>query len=979
MQNEKLRRAGLIVLSFCILHFAFCISGVAATLDAFDDISRWKAVPADGVEMKLSQDEGHRGPGLRIDFDFHGHGGYAIARREGKLDLPPNFELSFWMHAEAPRNTLELKLIDETGENVWWHTKRELDFPSEWKRITVRKSQIDFAWGPKGPGPVPERIGALEIVITAGMGGQGTVWIDDLTLNPIESTTELPPPYGPFHDKVVTIDMKQRRAFGGMTLDWDKPVDYTIEISNDGNDWEAVRRVKSNGGRDWIETPDADARYIRILPGDAATLMKLALQPTSFSKTPNDFFAAIAAGSKRGDWPRYLYNEQSYWTVVGADANPVEALIGEDGAVELGNARCTIEPFVWKDGRLFTWADFAAQQSLQRGDLPIPSVTWGDLLRVTATVDGDATHSTLYVRYRVPEGARLYIAIRPFQVNTPWQFLSRTGGVVKIFRIAYENGRVSVEADQGVTIVASRPSSFGATTFDGGNIVGYLRKGKLPDAKEVKDPTGYASAAMQFDTTNVTLQIALNASGGQAPSPVRAPVLHDDWAHKLDRVRIEIPEKKIADSIRSNLAYILINRDGPAIQPGSRSYDRSWIRDGSLTSTALLRLGHYEEVRDFINWYSQFQYPDGKIPCCVGKAGADPVPEHDSHGQYIYLIAEYYRHTHDRPLVQSLWPRIEKTVAYIDSLRHQRMTKQYEGTPLYGLVPESISHEGYSAKAMHSYWDDFFILRGLKDATFLASELGKDATAYAAMREEFERNLLASIRLSMEQHHIDYIPGAAELGDFDATSTTIAIEPGGEQDKLPQAALHRTFDKYFEHALEPREYTPYEWRVVGTLVRLGEKDRALQLLRRFFLDQRPSGWNHWAEVVRPDPRKPGFIGDMPHTWVGSDFIRSALDLFAYENDDGTLVIGAAVDEAWLTAGVTVDGLSTHSGPLGYTMRRSGDEVTIDFSRVPSPSAVIIRSPLEKPIRAALVDGVAVNHGEHEVRLTKVPRHIVLQQ
>lgn len=279
------------------------------------------------------------------------------------------------MRAEALRNTLELKLIDETGQNVWWHTKRELDFPGEWKRITIRRSAIDFAWGPKGPGPVPERIGALEIVVTAGTGGQGTVWIDDLTLNPIESTTELPPPYGPFHDKVVTIDMKQRRAFGGMTLDWDKPV-------------------------------------------DVATLMKLALQPPAFSKTPNDFFAAIAAESKRGDWPRYLYNEQSYWTVVGADANSVEALISEDGAVELGNARCTIEPFVWKDGRLFTWADFAAQQSLQRGDLPIPSVSWGDLLRVTATVEGDASHSTLYVRYRVPEGARLYIAIRPFQVNS---------------------------------------------------------------------------------------------------------------------------------------------------------------------------------------------------------------------------------------------------------------------------------------------------------------------------------------------------------------------------------------------------------------------------------------------------------------------------------------------------------------------------------------------------------------------------------
>jgi hypothetical protein len=32
--------------------------------------------------------------------------------------------------------------------------------------------------------------------------------------------------------------------------------------------------------------------------------------------------------------------------------------------------------------------------------------------------------------------------------------------------------------------------------------------------------------------------------------------------------------------------------------------------------------------------------------------------------------------------------------------------------PLYGLLPESISHEGYSAKPMHSYWDDLWALKG---------------------------------------------------------------------------------------------------------------------------------------------------------------------------------------------------------------------------------------------------------------------------
>jgi hypothetical protein len=50
---------------------------------------------------------------------------------------------------------------------------------------------------------------------------------------------------------------------------------------------------------------------------------------------------------------------------------------------------------------------------------------------------------------------------------------------------------------------------------------------------------------------------------------------------------------------------------------------------------------------------------------------------------------------------------VVKAVRYIQELRRERMTEVYRsGTPeqraCYGLVPESISHEGYSAKPMHS-------------------------------------------------------------------------------------------------------------------------------------------------------------------------------------------------------------------------------------------------------------------------------------
>ena len=52
---------------------------------------------------------------------------------------------------------------------------------------------------------------------------------------------------------------------------------------------------------------------------------------------------------------------------------------------------------------------------------------------------------------------------------------------------------------------------------------------------------------------------------------------------------------------------------------------------------------------------------------------------------------------------------------------------------LYGLLPPTISHEGYSDKAAYSYWDDFWGLLGYKDAVFIAETLGD---ADAAVRVE---------------------------------------------------------------------------------------------------------------------------------------------------------------------------------------------------------------------------------------------------
>jgi len=751
----------------------------------------WTPHPSEGVDMHIASE----GRATRIDFDFHQHAGYAIARRHLDLDLPPNYQFVWRIKGDAPSENLEFKLL--RGDNVWWLNRRDFVFPRAWTTLKTKKRQIGFAWGPAGGGEITH-VDDVEIVVTAGSGGKGTVWFDDFHLEPLPPT-----PTEPLTFKSSAIDFDAKREIGGLMIDWVTPAKQ-LRVYVDGVLASRVARASlpappgaparmpAPHGSDFVWLPDAEAKSIRIVGG---RVRQIVVEPPAWAPTVNDFWSIVAKASKRGDYPRYLIGEQPYWTVVGDTSSNDEILVGEDGNIEPFKGGYSIEPFLDVGGKRLTWADVKESQSLRDGYLPIPSVTWKHPdATMTITVDGNV------VTYRVKaKHAKLTLAYRPFQVNPSTQFLNGEGGYSTMPRPPDRNYKI--RGDRTITL-------------------------RLP-----------------------------------------VPLKKVDWREQLNRVPLDTPPR-IANTIRTSLAYILIHRDGAALQPGSRAYERSWIRDGALMAPVLLRLGHVAEAREFAEWFATFQYPSGKIPCCVDRRGADPVPENDSHGEFIFLVAEVYRTTHDVEFVKRMWPHVEAAARYINELRAANHG-EFEG-----LVTESISHEGYSAKAVHSYWDDFFALKGLRDAAMLAKLIGKSEFDDDAAR--MQRDLRASIDRVIAAHHLDFIPGSAELADFDPSATAIAVAPLGLADVLPQEQLRNTFAKYLATP-HGDLYTPYEMRIIDALIALGDTSHTAQLVDFFLADQRPRAWNEWAEVVRKNPRAPGFIGDMPHAWIASDFVRAVLD------------------------------------------------------------------------------------------------------
>lgn len=1052
------------ILLFFFMIPSFILIAQPRILDNFESTQGWQFIQSDGVELQIKLEKGIEGNAIRFDYDFTKGTGYGGIQKWFPIDLPENYVFSFDIRATSPANNFEVKFIDSSGDNVWWVNRRNFSFPDDWETINIRKRHIEFAWGPTHNREL-KRVDRIEFTIASFVGGKGTIWLDNLRFEP------LPPPAESYPAPVLTASSsiknnapklandgnlatfwKSRQAksqdltlsfqvvreIGGLVINWVEeltPESFDILLSNDEKQWRKAYTVNGlSTSKSFVRLAETETSFLKIVMHAKASsaafgIRDIEILDVGSTLSVNDYFKTVAAKSPTGDYPRYFLQQASYWTLSGVNNDLKEALINEDGMVEVDKAMFSIEPAIEINGKLFNWSNVSSSQSLsffpgKQNFQFTPSVHWtaGDLHFTTGiATNGEANlNSKLIIGYTItntgnqPVDVTLHLLVRPFQVNPYYQFLNLEGGVGKLHSISELNKGVSIQAD-GKTIFSTRPfNQFMATESARANLYDLIRSKKTFYGSSATDKAGLAQgiltyvinlAPSQSETFYLMVPFHDALPADFEPTNAFAAQSMKDasafWKEKTSAIRFRLPEsgERLIDTWRSNLVYILMNRDLAGIQPGSRSYERSWIRDGSLTSSALMKSGIVEEVKDFTKWYAMHQYENGKVPCVVDFRGPDPVPEHDSHGQLIYLMKEYFNFTADTAFLREMNHHVLQAVNYIESLVAERSTDHFKHgndsiRAYYGIVPESISHEGYSEKPMHSYWDNFFIIKGLKDAVEIQRILG-NAENYAhikGVRDTFSKNLYNSLRLAMKTRKIDYLPGCVELGDFDATSTTVALTPCNELNNLPRPEVYNTFEKYYDFFVKRRDgaldwtnYTPYENRLIGSFILLDQPERAHELIDYFMNDLRPKTWNHWAEVVWNDYRIPRFIGDMPHTWVGSDFINSIRSMFVYENEyDASLVLAAALYQDWIDnpAGMAVENLPTYYGPVSYSIQKQGNSYHFSIKgdlNLPANGIKIKNFNAGKIPSSVKINGlVTTDFSAAEISVKQLPAEIIIE-
>lgn len=791
---------------------------------------------------------------------------------------------------------------------------------------------------------------------------------------------------------VLDIALPKAVSTTGLAVDWAGAHGSAhLQAQDAQGRWIALAQDPQAGSRQqsWLAgTAPVTAQALRLqVEGPAPKVNRLRLLGPAAVMTPMKRYQTAATGAQRALFPASLHMQQTYWTAVGVHGGLQKSIFDEFGNIEAFKGAPLVQP-IWRnaDGSAAGAADQPVQHALRDGWKPMPSVTWKpqpglELNSEAFAVELGGQPVTL-VRHRLrnvgttPIAGSLALVTRPMQMNPPWQ----NGGLSPIRSVAIDGTTVRVNGRSLLhsltPVEASGVAPFGP---DGSTeITAAVAQGELPKAQQADDPDGLAAAALAYRTDlapgatqSVVVAFPLGSaaanSDGALPEPppiafgmktqnpdalfdTLAARVSNDWQQRLGQVGLRLPDPSLVDMLRAQAAYMLINQTGPAMQPGPRNYNRSFIRDGMATSAVLLRMGESRIARDYLDWYTKHGvHANGLVSPILNNDGSVNTGfgsdiEYDSQGQYVALVADVARLDGGPESVRAYLPKVKAALRFLQALRERTLVPGYMASQpaperFAGILAPSISHEGYPSPT-HSYWDDYWGLKGWHDGAWLAESLGDHETA-AWAREQYRLlhdALAASIRATMAWKGIDFIPSSADLGDGDPTGVSIALDPTGAQDVLPGQALRTTFARYLDDVRKRNQpdalyaYTPYEIRNVLSYVHLDQPEAADELLQGLLRDRRPLEWQVLAEVVHSRLRFPRYLGDMPHTWIGAEYGRTLFGMLMREDDDALSLL-PGTPPSWLAGdGLAVERLPTAFGTLQMDAVQRGSTLKVTLGK-----------------------------------------------
>jgi hypothetical protein len=404
-----------------------------------------------------------------------------------------------------------------------------------------------------------------------------------------------------------------------------------------------------------------------------------------------------------------------------------------------------------------------------------------------------------------------------------------------------------------------------------------------------------------------------------------------------------VPDQNIQALFDSSIRNIWqareIKNGLPAFQVGATCYRSLFIVDGAFILEAATILGAGAETRAGIAYTLTFQQGDGRF---------EILPRyHKENGIVLWTCVRHALLTQDKDWLRSIWPKMEKTVQYIQRLRRE---SREDASPLNdGLLPTGFPDGGIGGTNHYEYTNVYWNLLGLKAIIQAARWLDKNDQAnqwqqefddfYATFRKAAERdshsdihgNRYLPILMTIEDRFLIkapecYLPCKAQWAFCHGVYPGQLFE---KDDPLVRGNLEmlKTYEK--EGMVTTTGWlTGGIWNYFASFyghawLWEGDGQKAAEILYAFANHAAPNF--AWIEEqgLKNEPIREN--GDFPHNWASAEFIRLTAHLLALDRGN-EMHLFEGLPPQWARPGMVTQlkKIATPFGPLTCLLRVGDD-------------------------------------------------------
>ncbi|HEX8100280.1 MAG TPA: hypothetical protein VF660_08785 [Actinomycetota bacterium] len=657
----------------------------------------------------------------------------------------------------------------------------------------------------------------------------------------------------------------------------------------------------------------------------------------------------------RGQLPFAANITHRNWTTVGNPEFPGKAIVDPAGLVTPWLDGWSLDWWVGtREGWRFPSRERELRQTLV-DHVPVVEtvmpVGGGEAVQRVFAVSEDQNLVVAEVENRTAHRIEVAFALRPYNPE----------GLAVVRQIELRGHTVMTDGRPAV-FLPDAPTRFLVSSFAHGDTARLVDKGRLAaEPGTIKDPEGLLQAASIYDvgpgqsvrvamplevrgrtrTMAIGRQRLSRASATPAPAPDvsvlrRARSVASEWGDRLRKegMQVELPDAKLQAAVDANRASLLLFHEGEEITSGPFTYRGFWFRDAAYQLAALDRWGFHREAERVLRSYPDRQRRSGSF--------TDGAKEWDAAGAAIWTIAEHHRFTNDPDFVEELAPSVRQATRW---LSRKLAARSRAGVGFRGLLPAGIAPDHLGPFDVY-YWDDFWALRGLRDAAELfrlavrpdngtpqspeTAKAARAARAADATADRLQKALFESIERTALKLGRRIIPAGPRRGvDAGMVANLVAVwplhllAPTNPWVVVSLDAIRQEFmvgDALFQGASQTGLSTYLTLQLAFAELESGDPSAWERL--QWMLDVATPTFT-WPEAIHPNLGT-GCSGDGHLGWASAEFLSFVRNVLVRETTEGALALMSLLPPGWEGRDVHVRDAPTHQGKISFELEWRDD-------------------------------------------------------